>query len=108
MHVVIICMEPYVGILHDRQAWNMRQRSRMPRKVVEKLLLTEENCRVVRMGRMPKLNAEEAAVDLIADMLRWEMALGEEPEAEADTSCLEILARCNRPLDVILSLPLSG
>lgn len=74
----------------------------------EKLLLTEENRRVIRMGRMPKLNAKKAAVDLIADMLRWEMALREKAEAEADTSCLEILARCTRPLDVILSLALSG
>lgn len=78
----------------------------MSSEMVENLLLAEENRRVVGMGRMSKLNAKEATVDLVADMLRWDMALREEPKAEANTSCLEILARCTRPLDFILSLPL--
>lgn len=58
MQVVIVCMESYIGILDDRQAGNMRQRSRMPREVVENLFLAEEDRRIVGMGRTPKLDAE--------------------------------------------------
>lgn len=108
MQVVVVCSRPYVGGLDNRQAWNVRQRSRMPCKVVEDLLLAEEDRRVVRMGRTPKLDAEEAPIDLITNVLRWHVALGKESEAEADPSRFEVLARCAGPtLDAILSLPLS-
>lgn len=58
----------------------------MPSKVVENLLLAEEDRRVVRMGCTPNLNAEEAPVDLITNVLRWHVALGKKSEAEADPS----------------------
>jgi hypothetical protein len=58
----------------------------MPREVIENLLLAEENRRVVGMGRSPELDAKEAPVDLVTDVLRWDVALGEETEAEADSS----------------------
>lgn len=58
----------------------------MPRKVVENLLLAEEDRRVVRVSCTPKLNAEEAPIDLITNMLCWQVALGKESEAEADPS----------------------
>lgn len=86
MQVVVIFIGTPVWSLDDRQAWNMRQRPRMPREVVEQLLLAEENRRVVRMGCATELDAKEAPVDLVADVLCCYMALGEEPEAEADPS----------------------
>lgn len=108
MKVVVVCIRPYVGGLDDRQAWDVRQRPRMPCKVVENLLLAEEDRRIVRMGFTPKLNAEEAPIDLITNVLRWHVALGKKSEAEADPSRFEVLARYAGPtLDVILSLPLS-
>lgn len=58
----------------------------MPRKVVENLFLAEEDRRIIRMSCTPKLNAEEAPIDLITNVLRWHVALGEKSEAEADPS----------------------
>lgn len=86
MQVVVVCSRPYVGGLDNRQAWNVRQWSRMPRKVIENLLLTEEDRRIIRMCSTPNLDAEEAAIDLITDVLRWHVALGKESEAETNPS----------------------
>lgn len=58
MEVVIICMGSYLGGLDNRQARDARQRPRMPRQVVENLLLAEEDRRIVRVGCTPKLDAE--------------------------------------------------
>lgn len=58
MEVVIICIRSYLGGLDNRQARDVRQRSRMPRQVVEKLLLAEEDRRIVRVGCTPKLDAK--------------------------------------------------
>lgn len=58
MQVVIICMWSYLGALDNRQARDVRQRSRVPRQVVENLLLAEEDRRIVGMGRTRKLDAK--------------------------------------------------
>lgn len=58
MQVVVICMWSYLGGLDNRQARDVRQRSRVPRQVVENLLLAEEDRRIVGMGRTRKLDAK--------------------------------------------------
>lgn len=63
-------METNVGLLDHRHTWYMRQRSRVSGEVVEKLLLAEENRAIIRMGCTTELDAEEASVDLVADVLR--------------------------------------
>lgn len=79
-------METSLELLDYRQTWNMRQRSRVPGEVVEKLLLAEEKRGIIRMGRTSELDAKEAPVHLVTNVLRCYMALGEEPKAEADPS----------------------
>lgn len=56
----------------------------MTREVVEDLFLAEEHRPVAGMGCAPNLNTEEAPVDLVTDVLRRDVALGEESEAESD------------------------
>lgn len=58
MQVVVVCMWSYLGGLDNRQARDVGQRSRMPRQVVEKLLLAEEDRRIVGVGCTPKLDAK--------------------------------------------------
>lgn len=94
MQVVIICMRSYLGALDNRQARDVRQRSRMPRQVVENLLLAEEDRRIIGVGCTRKLDAEQTPIDLVPDVLRWYVALREESEAKCDPRRLEVLARC--------------
>lgn len=82
----VIIVGPYVGGFDNRQAWDARQRSRVPRQVVENLLLVEEDSCIARMGRTPNLNAKEAPIDLVSDVLCRHVALGEKPEAKTDPS----------------------
>lgn len=58
MQVVIICMWSYLGGLDNRQARDVRQRSRMPRQVVENLFLAEEDRCIIGMGCARKLDAK--------------------------------------------------
>lgn len=51
----------------------------------EKLPLAEEDGGVVGVCGLPELDAEEATVDLLTDVLGWKMALRKEPEAKSDS-----------------------
>lgn len=77
-------MRPSVGTLDNCQPRDVRQRSRMPRQVVENLLLAEEDRRIISMDRATDLDAEQAPVGLISDVLCRYVALGEESEAKPD------------------------
>lgn len=67
------------------QARDMWERTRMAREVGKKLLLAEEDRGVVGMCGLPELDAEEATVDLLTDVLGMEMAFREKAQAKADS-----------------------
>lgn len=58
----------------------------MTRKVVEDMFLAEEHRCIARMGCMPKLDTKEVSVALVTGLLRRDVVLGKESEAETDTS----------------------
>lgn len=76
----------------NRDAWNRWERMSMSCEVSKQLLLREEDCGVVRMVGMPLSNAKDAAVYLLAYILGGKMALGEEPQSEADSCRFKVLA----------------
>lgn len=71
MQVVVVCVldRDFFYTLYDLQAGNVRERMGVPREVGKELPLAEEDGRVVGMGGLAELQAKQAAVNLLADVL---------------------------------------
>lgn len=83
--VVVGGLRGHLLRVDDGQARDLREGLWVPREVGEELALAEEDGRVVGVRRLPELYAEEAAIDLVPDVLRLDVALGEEAQPEADS-----------------------
>lgn len=70
--------------LNHCQAWHMWERLGMSSEVCKELALTKENSRVIGMGSVALLDAEQTAVDLFANIFGRNMALGEKAQTESD------------------------
>lgn len=93
--VVVPQMRRDLGRLDDGQTGDRGERSGMPREVREQLLLGEEHRRVALFCRPAKLDAEQAAVQLVVDVLCCDVALREEAESEPDISVVVVDALCS-------------
>lgn len=82
--VVIREMAWHYFALNHCQAWYTWQRLGMSGEMREELALTKENSRVVRMGGVALLDAKQTAIDLFADILGGNMALGEKAQTKSD------------------------
>jgi len=77
----------------NRQALDDGQGPRVPRQVREQRRLAEEDGGVALLGRPADLEAKQARVELVVDVLGPEMALGQEPQTKAD-AVRRVVAAC--------------